>query len=87
MEGRLYQPNSKVERAHYLEQFVQVLALSKQYWRKYLLSKTAKLLGGKKVNEPYIFLNLKENFSETIWYIEFNFSEITEIVMVFQYSI
>ena len=28
----------------------------------------------------------KENFSETFWYIGLKFSEITEIVMVFQYS-
>ena len=28
----------------------------------------------------------KENFSETIWFIGLKFSEITEIVMLFQYS-
>ena len=28
----------------------------------------------------------KESFFEIIWYIGFEFSEITEIVMVFQYS-
>ena len=33
---------------------MQFSALCKQYWRKYQTSKTAKLLGGKKVNEPYI---------------------------------
>ena len=61
----------------------------KQYERKYHPSKTAKLVGGKKVNEPYILdkcLVLKENFSETIQYIGLKFSEITEIVMLFQYS-
>ena len=31
-------------------------------------------------------LVLKENFSETIQYIGLKFSEITEIVMLFQYS-
>ena len=29
---------------------------------------------------------LKENFSEAIWYIRIKFSEITEIVLLFQYS-
>ena len=29
---------------------------------------------------------LKENFSKTIWYIRIKFSEITEIVLLFQYS-
>ena len=33
---------------------MQFSALCKQYCRKYQTSKTAKLLGGKKVNEPYI---------------------------------
>ena len=33
--GHLYQLNSKVERALYLEQFVKFSAFSKQYWRKY----------------------------------------------------
>ena len=36
------------------------------------------------MNEPYILL--KHNFSETILYIGLKFSEITEIVMLFQYS-
>ena len=52
--GRIYELNAKVERADSVEQFVQFSALCKQYWRKYQTSKTAKLLGGKKVNEPYI---------------------------------
>ena len=63
------------------------------YWRKYQRSKTAKLLGGKKVNESrahIIFEFLKENFSETIPHIELKFSLITVmwtvIVMPFQYS-
>ena len=30
--------------------------------------------------------SFKENFSETIWYIGPKFSEMTEIVMLFQYS-
>ena len=45
-------------------------------------------MGGKKVNEPYIlrkhFEVLKENFSETIWFIELKVSGIIETVMFFQ---
>ena len=33
---------------------MQVLAFFMQCLRKYMLSKTAKLLGGKSANEPYI---------------------------------
>ena len=54
---------------------MQFSALYKQYWREYQPSKTAKLLGGKKVNEPYI-----------LYCIGRKFSEITETVMPFQYS-
>ena len=48
------------------------------------------MLGGKNVNEPYIRCKrssfLKENFSQTIPYIALKFSEINEIVILFQYS-
>ena len=44
-------------------------------------------MGGKKVNEPYIlrknFEVLKENFSETIWFIEHKVSDIIETLMFF----
>lgn len=56
-------------------------------WQK---SKTAKLLGGRNVNEHIHSLNslgiFKENFFETIRYIGLTISEITEVVMLFQYS-
>ena len=47
------------------------------------------IAGWQKVNEPYILCNiefLKETFSETIRYMGLKFSEITEIVTLFQYS-
>ena len=56
---------------------------------KYQPSKTAKLLGGIKVNGHTLsvkFRVLEENFSETIRCFGFKFSEITETVMLFQYS-
>ena len=57
---------------------------------KYQPSKTAKLLGGEKVNEPYIpcknFEFLEENFSETIRCTGLKFSAKTKTVMPFQYS-
>ena len=63
----------------------------KLFARKYQSSKTVKMLWGKEVSEPYIlcikiFKFLEENFSETIRCIGLKFSEITEIVMPFQYS-
>ena len=81
----MYELNSKVERADKLEQFVQFSALCKQYCRKYQPSKISKLLGSKKVNKPYILCKISP-FFETIRYIGLKFSEITEIVMLFQYS-
>ena len=56
--GRIYELNAKVERADKVGQFVQFSALCEQYWRKYQSSKTAKLLCGKKVNEPYILCKI-----------------------------
>ena len=75
-----------VERADW-KQFVQFSALCKQCWRKYQPSKTAKLLGGKKLMSHTFFVKFqvfKRNFSETIWYIGLRFSEIS--VMLFQFS-
>ena len=52
--------------------------------------KTAKLLGGRNVNEYIHSRNslgiFKENFFETIRYVGLTITEITEIVMLFQYS-
>ena len=56
--GRIYELNAKVERADKVGQFVQFSALCEQYWRKYQPSKIAKLLCGKKVNEPYILCKI-----------------------------
>ena len=85
----MYELNSKVERADKLEQFVQFSALCKQCCRKYQPSKISKLLGSKKVNKPYILCKISTFFG-TIRYIQLyiglKFSEITEIVMLFQYS-
>ena len=54
------------------------------------IKKTAKLLRGKSVNELihslYSLGFLKENLSESIRYIGLKFSEITEIVVLYQYS-
>ena len=69
------------------KQFVQVSALCKQYGRKYQPSKTAKLLGGKKLMSHTFFVRFqvfKRNFSKTIWYIRLKFSEIS--VILFQFS-
>ena len=66
---------------------MQFSALWKQCWRKYQPSKTAKLLGGKKLMSHTFFVKFqvfKRNFSETIWYIGLKFSEIS--VMLFQFS-
>lgn len=53
-----YELNSEVEKADWLEQFVQFSAFCKQEWRKYQRSKTAKLLSGKNVNEPYVLCKI-----------------------------
>ena len=42
-------------------------------------------MDGKKVNKPYILCKIS-TFFETIRYIGLKFSEITEIVMLFQYT-
>ena len=70
---------------------MQFSAFCKRYWRKYQPSKTAKLLSGKNVNKPYILciknvVFFKGNFSENIRYVGLKCSEITEIVILFQYS-
>ena len=77
--GRMCELNAKVERA----------AIWKQYGRTYQPSKTAKLLCGKKVIEPYIFLKFRvfsREFLRTIRCSGLKFSEITETVILFQYS-
>ena len=64
---------------------MQFSVLCKQYCRKYQPSKISKLLGGKKVNKPYILCKIS-TFFETIRYIGVKVSEITEIFMLFQHS-
>ena len=66
---------------------MQFSALCKQYmqavWKK--PSKTANLLGGKKINEP-LDTFLEKGLTETIRYTRLKFSEITELVMLLPYS-
>ena len=53
--------------------------------RTVAIAKTAKLLGGKTLMSSYILCKFW-GFSETMEYIGLKFSEITEIVILFQYS-
>ena len=68
--------------------FVQVSAQLQSVTKKIGANKNCTISGWQDVNDLMhkFFGVFQKNFSETIWYIGLKFSEITEIVLFFQYS-